>query len=211
MNIHSKLRGDGCIDTVIGLPANLFFSTGIPLCILVLKRCKKPDDLPFIKGAKHFEKSKRQNHFLPEHIDKIVSTYQFRTEKPHYSFRVPMDRIVKEGYDLSISRYVRAAADEEIDLGVGRCRARDAGTEDRGCLACFIHEHVLNSFSDGQDCRTRQRRCDLLLSFLATSHIGIWRQRSSVFRTGLSRAVAFVLPIGGVFQLNDTILPRRCS
>lgn len=122
-----------------------------------------------------------------------------------------MDRIVKEGYDLSISRYVRAAADEEIDLGVGRCRARDAGTEDRGCLACFIHEHVLNSFSDGQDCRTRQRRCDLLLSFLATSHIGIWRQRSSVFRTGLSRAVAFVLPIGGVFQLNDTILPRRCS
>ncbi len=54
--IRTKLLKDGHIDTVIGLPANLFFSTGIPVCILVLKKCKKPDDVLFINAAQHFEK-----------------------------------------------------------------------------------------------------------------------------------------------------------
>ena len=71
--IRTKLLKDGNIDTVIGLPANLFFSTGIPVCILVLKKCKKPDDVLFINASEHFEKGKRQNRLLPEHIDKIVS------------------------------------------------------------------------------------------------------------------------------------------
>jgi type I restriction enzyme M protein len=66
--IRTKLLQDGHIDTVIGLPANLFFSTGIPVCILVLKRCKKPDDVLFINAAEHFEKGKRQNHLLPAPI-----------------------------------------------------------------------------------------------------------------------------------------------
>jgi hypothetical protein len=59
--IRTKLLKDGHIDTVIGLPANLFYSTGIPVCILVLKKCKKPDDVLFINAAEHFEKGKRQN------------------------------------------------------------------------------------------------------------------------------------------------------
>ena len=54
--IRRKLLEDGHIDTVIGLPANLFYSTGIPVCILVLKKCKKPDDVLFINAAEHFEK-----------------------------------------------------------------------------------------------------------------------------------------------------------
>ncbi len=49
--IRTKLLNDGHIDTVIGLPANLFYSTGIPVCILVLKKCKKPDDVLFINAA----------------------------------------------------------------------------------------------------------------------------------------------------------------
>ena len=73
--IRTKLLKDGHIDTVIGLPANLFFSTGIPVCILVLKRCKKPDDVLFINASEHFEKGKRQNSLLDENIDKIVDTY----------------------------------------------------------------------------------------------------------------------------------------
>ncbi|MEY3758512.1 MAG: hypothetical protein RIR39_3, partial [Pseudomonadota bacterium] len=73
--IRTKLLKDGHIDTVIGLPANLFFSTGIPVCILVLKKCKKPDDVLFINASEGFEKGKRQNRLLPEHIEKIVSTY----------------------------------------------------------------------------------------------------------------------------------------
>ncbi|WVX49656.1 putative type I restriction enzymeP M protein [Roseobacter fucihabitans] len=65
--IRTKLLKDGHVDTVIGLPANLFFSTGIPVCILVLKKCKKFDDILFINatGPDHFKKGKRQNQLAP--------------------------------------------------------------------------------------------------------------------------------------------------
>ncbi len=115
--IRTKLLKDGHIDTVIGLPANLFYSTGIPVCILVLKKCKKPDDILFINAAEHFEKGKRQNVLLPEHIDKIVDTYQHRREEPRYAKRLSMERIAEEGYNLNISRYISTAVPEpEIDL-----------------------------------------------------------------------------------------------
>lgn len=115
--IRTKLLKDGNIDTVIGLPANLFFSTGIPVCILVLKKCKKPDDVLFINAAEHFEKGKRQNHLLPEHINKIVETYKHRTEEERYSVRVPMECIEKEGFNLNVSRYISTTqAEEKIDL-----------------------------------------------------------------------------------------------
>jgi type I restriction enzyme M protein len=116
--IRTKLLKDGHIDTVIGLPANLFFSTGIPVCILVLKRCKKPDDVLVINASEYYEKNKRQNHLLPEHIDKIVSTYQFRKEEERYSRRVSMEEIEANDFNLNISRYVSTAKpEEEIDLG----------------------------------------------------------------------------------------------
>ena len=122
--IRTKLLKDGHIDTVIGLPANLFYSTGIPVCILVLKKCKKPDDVLFINAAEGFVKGKRQNQLgdgengTPDHIGKIISTYQFRTEEDRYSRRVSMERIAEEGYNLNISRYISTAvAEEEIDLG----------------------------------------------------------------------------------------------
>ena len=115
--IRTKLLKDGNIDTVIGLPANLFFSTGIPVCILVLKKCKKPDDVLFINAAEHFEKGKRQNRLLPEHIDTILDTYQFRREEARYARRVSMEEIETNGYNLNISRYISTAQPEkEIDL-----------------------------------------------------------------------------------------------
>ncbi len=115
--IRRKLLKDGNIDTVIGLPANLFFSTGIPVCILVLKKCKKPDDVLIINASEYFEKGKRQNRLLPEHIDKIVSTYQFRKEEDRYSRRVSMDEIVANDFNLNISRYISTAiSEEEVDL-----------------------------------------------------------------------------------------------
>src|SRR5690606_18987541 len=94
------------IDTVIGLPSNLFFSTGIPVCILVLKKCKKEDDVLFINASEHFEKGKRQNILLPEHLEKIVNTYQYRQEEERYARRVSMEEIEKNNYNLNISRYV---------------------------------------------------------------------------------------------------------
>lgn len=117
--IRTKLLKDGHIDTVIGLPANLFYSTGIPVCILVLKKCKKPDDVLFINasGPEHFEKGKRQNQLNPEHIANIIKAYQFREEVPRYSRRVGMDEIERHDFNLNISRYVSTAEDEkEISL-----------------------------------------------------------------------------------------------
>jgi type I restriction enzyme M protein len=126
--IRTKLLKDGHIDTVIGLPANLFFSTGIPVCILVLKKCKKPDDVLFINAAGYFEKGKRQNRLLktnemPDneigHIEKILDTYQHRKEEPRYSRRVGMDEIEKNDFNLNISRYVSTTqAERVVDLKV---------------------------------------------------------------------------------------------
>ncbi len=116
--IRRKLLDDGHIDTVIGLPANLFYSTGIPVCILVLKKCKKPDDVLFINAAEHFVKGKRQNQLTEEYIARIVETYQHRREQDRYARRVSMKAIAEEhGYNLNISRYVSTALEEaEVDL-----------------------------------------------------------------------------------------------
>src|SRR6476659_7322129 len=117
--MRTKLLQDGHVDTVIGLPANLFYSTGIPVCILVLKKCKKPDDVLFINasGPENFERGKRQNVLLDEHINKIVETYQYRKEEDRYSKRVSIERIKAEGYNLNSSLYSSTAQQEkEIDL-----------------------------------------------------------------------------------------------
>ncbi len=117
--IRTKLLKDNNIDTVIGLPANLFFSTGIPVCILVLKKCKKFDDILFINASEHYEKGKRQNRLRdgegdePNDIRKIVDAYKDRTEENRYSRRVPMDEIEKNDFNLNISRYVSTSIDEE--------------------------------------------------------------------------------------------------
>jgi type I restriction enzyme M protein len=116
--IRTKLLKDGHIDTVIGLPANLFYSTGIPVCVLVLKKCKKPDDVLFINASEGFVKGKRQNQLTPAHIERIVGTYQNRDVSQGYSKRVTLEEIAnKNDYNLNISRYVSTAQQEaEIDL-----------------------------------------------------------------------------------------------
>ena len=116
--IRRKLLDDGNIDTVIGLPANLFYSTGIPVCILVLKKCKKPDDVLFINASEHFEKGKRQNHLSDEHIEKIIETYKQRPESiERYARCVGMSEIKANDYNINISRYISTAKPEvEIDM-----------------------------------------------------------------------------------------------
>ena len=123
--IRTKLLKDNHIDTVIGLPSNLFYSTGIPVSILVLKKCKKHDDVLFINASEHYEKGKKQNTLRdnedinqPNDIRKIVETYQFRPEYvERFARRVSMDEIEKNGYNLNISRYVSTSLDEvKIDL-----------------------------------------------------------------------------------------------
>jgi type I restriction enzyme M protein len=113
--IRQKLLDDGHIDTVIGLPANLFYSTGIPVCILVLKKCKKPDDVLFINASEAYEKGKRQNLISEDHIEKIIQTYIERPESiERYARRVGMDEIRENDYNLNITRYVSTAEAEPI-------------------------------------------------------------------------------------------------
>ncbi|MDR0733136.1 MAG: type I restriction-modification system subunit M [Dysgonamonadaceae bacterium] len=121
--IRTKLLKDNNIDTVIGLPSNLFFSTGIPVCILVFKKCKKFDDVLFINASEHFEKEKRQNRLRegeygkPNDIQKIIETYQYRKEEERYSRKVSLDEIKENGYNLNISRYVSTFQEEEpVDI-----------------------------------------------------------------------------------------------
>ena len=121
--IRTKLLRDNNIDTVIGLPPNLFYSTGIPVCILVLKKCKKQDDVLFINASEHFKKGKRQNSLRegkkgePNDIEKILETYKYRRETERYSRRISMGEIEKNGYNLNISRYVSTAeAEKKVDL-----------------------------------------------------------------------------------------------
>ena len=117
--IRTKLLKDNNIDTVIGLPSNLFYSTGIPVCILILKKCKKQDDVLFINASsdENFDKGKRQNSLSEKHIDRIVDTYKYRAEHERYSRKVSIDEIEKNGYNLNISRYVSTSIDEvKIDL-----------------------------------------------------------------------------------------------
>ena len=88
------------------------------MCILVLKKCKNPDDVLIINAAEEFEKGKRQNYLKSEHIKKIVDTYQFRREEDRYARRVSMQEIEENDYNLNISRYVSTAPLEVmIDLG----------------------------------------------------------------------------------------------
>ncbi len=116
--IRRKLLEDGNIDTVIGLPGNLFYSTGIPVCILVLKKCRQPNDVLFINASEHFEKGRRQNYLSKEHIKKIINTYQDRPESvERYARRVELNEIKANDYNLNITRYVSTAKPEvQINL-----------------------------------------------------------------------------------------------
>lgn len=115
--IRQKLINDDNIDCIIGLPSNLFYSTGIPVCIIVLKKCRKSDDVLFINAAECFEKGKKQNVLEEKHIDKIVETYRTRAEEERFSRRVSLKEIADNDYNLNITRYVSLAQEEtEVDL-----------------------------------------------------------------------------------------------
>lgn len=106
------------LDAVIGLPANIFYGTSIPTCILVFKKCKEhPEDVLFIDASQHFEKVKTQNVLRDEHIDKIIDTYRNRTEEDKYSKKAPLQLIADNDYNLNIPRYVDTfEAEDSIDI-----------------------------------------------------------------------------------------------
>lgn len=106
------------LDVVIGLPANIFYGTSIPTCILVFKKCRKHDDnVIFIDASNEFEKGKNQNHLSDEHVEKIVTTYLSRETIDKYSYAATLDEIRENDYNLNIPRYVDTFEEEEpVDL-----------------------------------------------------------------------------------------------
>ena len=108
-----------CLDAVIGLPANMFYGAAIPTTVLVFKKCRKhPDNILFIDASQHFEKVKTTNVMRPEHIQKIVDTYQARTNEDKYSHVASIESIKANDYNLNIPRYVDTfEAEDAINLG----------------------------------------------------------------------------------------------
>ena len=106
------------LDAVIGLPANIFYGTSIPTCILVFKKCREqPDNILFIDASQHFEKVKTQNYLRDEDVDRILDVYEKRISVEKYSRTASLDEVKENDYNLNIPRYVDTfEEDESIDI-----------------------------------------------------------------------------------------------
>lgn len=115
--IRKAIIDKNYLDAVIGLPPNLFYSTGIPTVILVFRKDRKTNDVLFIDASKHFEKDKKQNRLREEDIDLILETYKNRQDVDKLAHVATLDEIKDNDYNLNIPRYVDTFEEEEpIDL-----------------------------------------------------------------------------------------------
>ena len=115
--IRKHLLENGSIYAVIGLPAGIFFSTGIPTCVIILKKDNTDRSILFIDASKEFRKEKAQNYMDPEHIDKIVEAYKNRQDIDKFAHLATFEEIKENDYNLNIPRYVDTSEPEpEIDL-----------------------------------------------------------------------------------------------
>ena len=130
--IRKELIIKDYIDAIIGLPANLFYSTGIPVCIIVLKKCRKNDKILFINASseENYEKGKRQNYLREEDVEKIIEAYNSRATISRYAREVSLSEIKENGYNLNITRYVNLSKDEEaVDLAAVQAKLVDIEKE----------------------------------------------------------------------------------
>lgn len=115
--IREKLLRSGNIYAVIGLPANLFYNTSIPTCIIVLKKHRDGRDVLFIDASQKYEKGKKQNAMTDAHIDSVIELYIKRETVEKESYLASFDEIEKNDFNLNIPRYVdNFEKEEEIDL-----------------------------------------------------------------------------------------------
>ncbi|CNI69916.1 type I restriction-modification system subunit M [Streptococcus agalactiae] len=104
--IRQKLLEQGAIDTIIGLPSNIFYNTSIPTTIIILKKNRTNKDVFFIDASKEFEKGKNQNTMTDDHIKKILDAYKSRDNSDKFSYLASFDEIIENDYNLNIPRYV---------------------------------------------------------------------------------------------------------
>lgn len=115
--IREKLLRSGNIYAVIGLPANLFYNTSIPTCIIVLKKHRDGRDVLFIDASKKFNKGKKQNEMTDEHIDEVLALYSDRKTVEKESYLASFEDIEKNDFNLNIPRYVdNFEKEEDVDI-----------------------------------------------------------------------------------------------
>ena len=119
------------VDTIIGLPANIFYGTSIPTCILVLKKNRThTGDILFIDASNDFDKQKNQNKLLPEHLDKIIDAFTQRQNIEKYAKVATLQEVQGNDYNLNIPRYVDTfEAEDEIDLNAIAQQLKDLGKQ----------------------------------------------------------------------------------
>lgn len=118
-SIRQQLLERGAIDSIIGLAPNLFLNTGIPVAILILKKGRAKKDVFFVDAKDEFTKGKAQNSLGVEHIKKIVSVVSLRMSTERFSYLAEREKIIENGYNLNIPRYVDTFVSEEVQpLGV---------------------------------------------------------------------------------------------
>ncbi|UUX34721.1 type I restriction-modification system subunit M [Fundicoccus culcitae] len=111
--IRQILLESGYIDTVIGLPANLFYSTSIPTTVVILKKNKPDKTVFFIDASNDFEKVKTQNNLTDAHIDKIIEAYINKKDIDKYAHLADFDEIKENDFNLNIPRYIDTYEEEE--------------------------------------------------------------------------------------------------
>ena len=115
--IRRKFIEENLLEAVIGLPANLFFGTGIPAAILLFNKGKNHGDVLFIDASREFQDAKNQNVLADTHLDKIVATYQAFQTVEKYAYRATPQELADNEFNLNIPRYVDTfEEEEEIDL-----------------------------------------------------------------------------------------------
>ena len=116
--IRQKMIEENLLEAVIGLPANLFFGTGIPAAILLFNKGKTHGDVLFIDASSDFKDAKNQNVLTEGHLEKIVATYRAFATVEKYAYRATPQELADNDFNLNIPRYVDTFEEEaEIDLG----------------------------------------------------------------------------------------------
>ncbi len=115
--IRQAFIEENLLEAVIGLPANLFFGTGIPAAILLFNKGKAHGDVLFIDASREFQNAKNQNVLTEAHLGKIVKAYRAFQTVEKYAYRATPQELADNEFNLNIPRYVDTfEAEEEIDL-----------------------------------------------------------------------------------------------
>ena len=139
------IREQNFLDAVIGLPANLFYGTSIPACILIFKKCRVHDDnIMFIDASAGFDKIGNQNTLTDAHVARIVETYANRATIDKYAYAAPLAEIAENDCNLNIPRYVDTFEEEEpvdIDAVAAELQALEGAMQDTDAsIAGFCEE-----------------------------------------------------------------------